>query len=85
MTRRWPGLRQARWLALTSVLAVSAGYLFQLPVVIPLGSGVLGALTVGNFHDGEGFYRWTRARSSVVFPDPGPGRAVRVEALVSGF
>lgn len=77
-------LGEAGLLLLISLLLVSAGYLVRLPIEIPLGRGVLGALTTENFHEAEGEYRWTRGRSSVVIPDPGPGLTVRIDSLVSG-
>jgi hypothetical protein len=82
---RWPGFGDVRRLTLVSVLAVSAGYWVRLPIEISMGSAVLSALSTVNFHDTEGHYRWTRARSLLVFPDPGPGLDVKVESLVSGF
>ncbi len=82
---RWGCLNEAFRLILISLLAVSAGYLVRLPIEIRMGAGVTAALTTRDFHDGEGDFRWTRERSSLIFPDPGPGLEVRVEALVSGF
>ncbi len=82
---RWVKIPELRWLAFASLVAVSLGYLIRPTLVISPGSGLLGALTVHNFHDAEGAYRWTRARSSLVFPDPGPGLKARVETHVSGF
>ena len=82
---RWVKIPELRWLALASLVAVSLGYLIRPTMVISPGSGLLGALTVRNFHDGEGAFRWTRARSSLIFPDPGPGLPARVEARISGF
>jgi hypothetical protein len=82
---RWAALPEFRWLALASLLAVSLSYLVRPTMVIEPGSGLLGAVSVRNFHDAEGAYRWTRGRSSLVFPDPGPGLDLRVEARISGF
>ena len=82
---RWIKIPEIGWLVVASMAAVSVGYLFRPTVAISPGSGLLGALTVHSFHDAEGPYRWTRARSSLVFPDPGPGRKARVEVLVEGF
>jgi len=82
---QWWRLPELRWLTAASIVAVSLGYLARPTMVITPGSGILGALTVRDFHAAEGGYRWTRDRSSLVFPDPGPGREVRVEAEVSGF
>ena len=81
----WPVRNEAIRLALVVMLAVSAGYLVRLPMAIPMSSGILSALCTENFHDLEGNYRWTRGRSSVVFPGPGPGLSVQVEVHVSGF
>lgn len=83
--RRWWKLPELRWLTVASLLSVSLGYLARPTVVIEPGSGLLGAVSVRDFHGAEGAYRWTRDRSALVFPDPGPGLDVRVEAEVSGF
>jgi len=82
---RWTKLPELLWLTLASLLAVNSGYLFRTTMVIEPGSGLLAALSVRNFHGAEGRYRWTRDRSSVVFPDPGPGLALRIESDISGF
>ena len=81
----WVKIPELRWLVLASLVAVSLGYLIRPTIVISPGSGLLGALTVRNFHDAEGAYRWTRARSSLVLPDPGPGLKARVETQLAGF
>jgi hypothetical protein len=83
--QRWWTLRELRWLTAASLLAVSLGYLARPTMVLSPGSGLLSALSVRDFHGAEGTYRWTRDRSSLIFPDPGPGLEVRIEAEVSGF
>ena len=82
---RWVKIPELRWLVLASLAAVSLGYLIRPTMVISPSSGLFGALTVRNFHDAEGAFRWTRARSSLIFPDPGPGLQARVESRISGF
>jgi hypothetical protein len=82
---RWPGAGYYHRLILVSALAVSAAYMVRRPMEIPLGSSVLGALCTDNFHDAEGNYRWTKERSTLIFPDPGPGVDVVIELLVTGF
>jgi hypothetical protein len=84
-SQRWWTLRELRWLTAASLLAVSLGYLARPTMILSPGSGLLGALSVHDFHGAEGTYRWTRDRSSLIFPDPGPGLEIRVEAEVSGF
>jgi hypothetical protein len=66
---------------------VSVTLAYQLPAVIELdlGRGFPSALAVDNFHDTEQGYRWTRARSRIVFRDPGASRRARVEVELSGF
>ena len=84
VSRRIP-FREFRWLVLASFVAVSLGYLVRPTMVVHPGSGLLGALSVRNFHDAEGAFRWTRGRSTLVISDPGPGVEGRVEVRVSGF
>lgn len=82
---RWPRPRAVVWIAALATVAVVVGYQFPRTERIELGASLLGALTAEQFHDAEGTYRWSRARSAVIFPDPGVGRNVRVEADVSAF
>jgi hypothetical protein len=60
---------------------------YRLPatIEIDLGGGVQGALGSSNFYDGEGSYRWSRARGEILFPDPGARDPVRLEVELSGF
>ncbi|MGH9459902.1 MAG: hypothetical protein ACRD1X_01700 [Vicinamibacteria bacterium] len=83
--QQWWTLRELSWLTAASLLAVSLGYLARPTMVVSPGSGLLSALSVRDFHGAEGTYRWTRDRSALIFPDPGPGLEVRIEAEVSGF
>lgn len=74
-----------RRVLLTAALAVAAGYQVQRTVAIPATPGLLGSIAFEDFYGSEGSYRWSRERSAVVFPDPGPGADVRVELDVSGW
>lgn len=73
------------WLLFFSSLAVSLGYQVSRPLVIPVGNAFWSAPFVEGFHDAEGHYRWSRARSCVTFPDLGPGRRGLVELDIAGF
>ncbi len=83
--RGWLATRGARRALVAGALAVVAGYLVQRPVEVAVGSGVLDAAAFRDFWGSEGSYRWTRGRSEIVFPDPGPGVAGRVELDVAGW
>jgi len=76
---------QAYWVAALGLVSVALGFQVRRPVEIALGEGLTAALLVDGFHDAEGGYRWTRGLSTLVFPDPGPGVAGRLELEVSGF
>jgi hypothetical protein len=75
-----PPLRVAAAAALAVALAYQAG----VPVSLPM-DGLPAARLARDLHDAEGGYRWTRERSVVRLPGPGPGRDVRVEATVSAW
>lgn len=85
MSWGWLRLPGARRVALAAALAVAAAYQASPKVTIDLGSGILGSLAARDLYDTEADYRWTRAISGVVVPDPGPGLRVRVEADVVGW
>ena len=81
----WLGSARAGRVTLAAALAVSAGYQSARPLTLDLGYGLLPWLLAHDVYPAEGDFRWTRARSHVVVPDPGPGLAVRVEARVAGW
>lgn len=83
----WAWLRSAAAsrLALAGALAACAGYQVARPLELELGAGLLPALLTRDVYPSEGDFRWTRARSQVVFRDPGPGLRARVEARVAGW
>jgi hypothetical protein len=60
-------------------------YALPATMAIDFGSGLAGALGSSGFHDREGSYRWSRARSEILFPDPGARSPVRLEIVLSGF
>jgi len=77
--------RHLAGLSLLSVLVVSTAYQVRAPSEIPLGSFFLSAPFLEGFHDAEDGYRWTRGRSCITFPDPGPSGKGRIELELSGF
>jgi hypothetical protein len=87
------GLRLAslsRWKlgALASLFgATLAALAYQLPasLELDLGGGLASALVTEGFHDAEAGYRWTRAQSEILFPDPGARGDARLEIQLSGF
>jgi hypothetical protein len=72
-------------LSLLSVLVVSAAYQVPVPSEIRLGSFLSSAPFLDGFHDAEDGYRWTRTRSCLTFPDPGPSGRGKIELELSGF
>jgi hypothetical protein len=82
---RWLAAPEARWVVLAAALAVGAAYLVQRPVQIDVGASPLATACLRGFWGSEGGYRWSRERSAIVFPDPGPGIDVRVELDVAGW
>ncbi len=75
----------ATLLLLLTILSLATAYQVHRPIEIDMGSGPASAPFVDNFHDAEGAYRWSRARSCVVFPDAGAGVRGRVEVELSAF
>ena len=79
---RWKGAGASAVLTMALVLVA---YRFPAAIEIDLGRGIEGALGSSGFYDREGSYRWSRARSEIVFPDPGARSPVRLELELSGF
>ena len=50
-----------------------------------MGRGFTSSFAVENFHDAELGYRWSRARSRIVFHDPGASGRARLELTLAGF
>ncbi len=50
-----------------------------------MGRGFTSSFAVENFHDAELGYRWSRARSRLVFHDPGASGRARLELTLAGF
>jgi hypothetical protein len=74
---------KTRLIALSFVLVAAA---FQFSGAMTLGAGdALSSFTFRDFSDPEGGLRWSTDRSTIVFPDPGPGVPVRVEVRLSGW
>lgn len=89
MARRVASIAAGGWsaaaAAAVTIALVALAYQVPLSLDIDLGSGWPGALVARGFHDAEGSYRWSKAASAIVFPDPGANRSVRVELVLSGF
>ena len=79
---RWKGAGVS---AVLTMALVALAYRFAATIEIDLGRGVEGALGSTGFYDTEGSYRWSRAQSEIVFPDPGARFPVRLELVLSGF
>jgi hypothetical protein len=79
-----PGPSAARRLALAAAAAVALAYQVQRPVTMP-STGLLSAASLDGFYPGEGNFRWSRGRGRIVFRDPGPGVAARVEVDLAGW
>jgi len=71
-------------LVLITLLGIAAAY--QVPSTMTLRAAeLLSAVTYRGFADAESGFRWSGARSEVVFPDPGPRWPVRVEVVLSAW
>lgn len=70
---------------LVTFVSVTLAYQFPAVLELDLGKSFPSGLLVDDFHDPEPGYRWTRARSSLRFPDLGATRGTRVELQLSGF
>ena len=79
---RWKGAGVS---AVLTMALVALAYRFPATIEIDFGRGVDGALGSSGFYDTEGSYRWSRARSEIVFPDPGARNPLRLELVLSGF
>jgi hypothetical protein len=77
-------LREGSFLALFTGVSIFLAYQVERPFAIP-PAGPLASLTYRDFYPAEGEWRWTRAESSILVPGLGPGRHVRIEALVDGW
>ncbi len=79
---RWKGTGAS---AVLTMLLVALAYRFPAAVEVDFGRGLDGALGSSGFYDREGSYRWSRAWSEIVFPDPGARDPARLELELSGF
>lgn len=69
---------------LVALLGIAGAY--QVPSTMTLeAAGLLSAVTFRGFADAESGFRWSGARSEIVFPDPGPRWPVRVEVVLSAW
>ncbi len=64
---------------------LALAYRFPAAVDIHFDRTLESWLGSSGFYDAEGAYRWSRAGSEIVFPDPGARNPVRVEVALSGF
>ena len=74
-----PTLKRLVRLAFAGIAAVALGYQLDRPLAMRLGSGFLDAQAARGFYGAEEDFRWTGEVGTVVVPEPGPGRRVRVE------
>jgi hypothetical protein len=81
----WPSAPNARRAALAAAAAVALAYQVQLPMRVLAGGSFLAERVLPDVYGREGDLRWTRGRARIVFPDPGPGVPVDVEADLSGW
>jgi hypothetical protein len=79
---RWKGAGASAFVAMA---LVALAYRFPATVDVHLGRALEGFFGSSRFYDAEGAYRWSRAQSEIVFPDPGARNSVRVEVALSGF
>ncbi|HEY8148956.1 MAG TPA: hypothetical protein VIK51_08630 [Vicinamibacteria bacterium] len=91
--RWWPldaaRLRPSLWpagvLLFATVIVVTAAYQVMRPIVVDFGSALAVPLSARGLYPAEEGYRWTNGQGAVGIPGPGPGRAVRVDAIVSAW
>ena len=59
---------------------------WQVPSTLTVrATDLISPLTFRGFGDAESGFRWSGAKSEIVFPDPGPGWPVRVEVDLSAW
>ena len=71
--------------AFLTVLGVAFAYQVPTTLDLQMGRGFTSSFAVENFHDAELGYRWSRARSRLVFHDPGASGRARLELTLAGF
>jgi len=71
--------------AFLTALGVALAYQVPATLDLQMGSGFTSSFAVENFHDAERGYRWSRARSRLVFRDPGASGRARLELTLAGF
>lgn len=66
---------------------VLVGAAFQFPGAMKMGAAdaLISSATYQDFFPPENRLRWSASRSTIVFPEPGPGVPVRVELVLSGW
>ena len=62
-----------------------AAFQFPGPMSLTAADPLISTATFRDFFPPEGGLRWTSDRSTIVFPDPGPGIPVRIEVLLSAW
>ena len=80
-----PALGTAGVLLFATAVAVTAAYQVMRPIVVDLGSPMAVPLSARGLYPAEEGYRWTNGQGAVAIPGPGPGRAVRVDTIVSAW
>jgi hypothetical protein len=80
-----PALRPAGVLFFATAVVVTAAYQVMRPIAVDFGSALDVPVSVRGLYPAEEGYRWTNGQGAVALPGPGPGRAVRVHAVVSAW
>src|SRR6188768_1305943 len=79
------GRRVRKRLAAAALISVCAAYQMSGRMVLTAADPLVSHATFGDFFPPEGSLRWSTDRSTLVFPDPGPGIPVRVEVFLSAW
>lgn len=72
-------------LVVAAIVLVSAAFQFGASMTLGAADPWSSTATFPDFFPPENGLRWSGERSTVVFPEPGPGIPVRVELLLSGW
>ena len=72
-------------LAVVALILIGVAFQMSGAMTQAAGAPILSSFTFRDFHPAENGLRWSGSRSTIVFPDPGPGIPVRVEILLSGW
>lgn len=70
---------------LAALVLTGAAFQFQGPMTLLAADPLVSPATFRDFFPPESGLRWSTDRSTLVFPDPGPGISVQVEVLLSAW